>query len=245
MPVRVAAARPHARGGAGALLPPGMLRKCFTLSPDAPTRPHAAEMSAIVERNRHRDACIDSGVRLELDGFESHMVAYAAPQKPWFLSAPAFVLCSLVGLSWMYRVFLDWQCARVDIEVVKEVSIFMAPGSVPAVLTGGQVAGMGAIAGVNMAAFVNAPPGMMPAPVGYPAGGAARAGVPMGAPVQPYFVAGPGQPLPPLPVPVVVASAPVGDAGDPTDVTRDGSGFGGAGASIAVGDAVKPTSLAL
>jgi hypothetical protein len=79
-------------------------------------------MNDLISRNRYRDTHLDSGWRLDVPGFKSHLLAFIdlSTQSCW-MTWPAYTFISLLGLTWPYRIWLEQRCVRAQYRFVKEV----------------------------------------------------------------------------------------------------------------------------
>lgn len=76
----------------------------------------------LVARNRHRDVHYETGWRLEVNGFESHVLASAdGSVTPCGVSLEIYIIVSLLGLSYPYRLWLERKCVRASYRFTKEV----------------------------------------------------------------------------------------------------------------------------
>lgn len=63
------------------------------------------------DANRNRDTHYDSGISVNIEGFQPKMLGLLRlDSKPWWMSYGVYVLCTLVGLSWPYRLLFDRAC---------------------------------------------------------------------------------------------------------------------------------------
>lgn len=81
-----------------------------------------AAHAELVERNRFRDDHYETGWKLQVDGFSSHVLASAdGTVTPCGVSLPIYLMLSLLGLSYPYRLWLERKCVRAHYRFTKEV----------------------------------------------------------------------------------------------------------------------------
>lgn len=92
---------------------------------DAASRATFASLYAqVVAANRFRDTHYECGYSLQLDGFQSELLATAdGSALPCWISLPGFVLATLLGLGWPYRMAIEARCVRAGYRFVKEVRL--------------------------------------------------------------------------------------------------------------------------
>jgi len=62
-------------------------------------------------RYRNRDTHYDSGMTAGVDGFEDKLLGLLSPDsQPWWMNGGLYLLCSIAGLSWPYRLIFDRAC---------------------------------------------------------------------------------------------------------------------------------------
>lgn len=92
---------------------------------DAATRATFAALYAqVVAANRFRDTHYECGYSLQLDAFQPELLATAdGSALPCWISLPGFVLATLLGLGWPYRMAIEARCVRAGYRFVKEVRL--------------------------------------------------------------------------------------------------------------------------
>lgn len=81
-----------------------------------------ASLRELEYRHRNVDDFMESGWRLHVPGFASHLLAFTSlAQQSKYMTKSAYLLISLLGLTWPYRVWLESHSVRAHYRFVKEI----------------------------------------------------------------------------------------------------------------------------
>lgn len=67
-----------------------------------------AQFKNLCDRNRGRDAHMDSYIHINIDGYKPYVMALLdLSQKPWYIQKWIYIVSALLGLSFFYRWVID------------------------------------------------------------------------------------------------------------------------------------------
>ena len=102
-------------------------KKSFQFANEYSKQMFINQSCAFQARNRHRDKHMDYENELELDGFVDKMTAVTVlSKKNWWIKAGWYWICSILLLSWPYRLILKRNCCFTSINFVKELHVCSA-----------------------------------------------------------------------------------------------------------------------
>jgi len=75
-----------------------------------------------IEANCNRDNHYDAGQHFKIEGLDEHTsIIYS--KKPFWFNVGLYLLCSLLGFSWFYLIYLERKCISTIFNIRKEVTL--------------------------------------------------------------------------------------------------------------------------
>jgi len=82
-----------------------------------------AQFKNLCDRNRDRDAHMDSYIHINIDGYKPYVMALLdLSQKPWYIQKWIYIVSALLGLSFFYRWVIDRVSERTEYTLVKQLT---------------------------------------------------------------------------------------------------------------------------
>jgi len=85
---------------------------------------YTTQRSAFIESNRHRDTHYDESEHYDISGYKPKLLSLTdVTKKPFCLNIGWYLLLSLVGLSWFYRIWMERVCVKTAFTFTKRVLV--------------------------------------------------------------------------------------------------------------------------
>jgi len=77
-----------------------------------------------IEANRHRDVNYNVNDHFQIDGYQDRLLSlYDTSKRPFWLNLGWYLLLSLLGFSWFYRVWMERACVKTSFTFKKRVTV--------------------------------------------------------------------------------------------------------------------------